>query len=78
MPQHEIDAQILHEKSARLRELRLAREAAGGGKPAPPASALRRSGGAGKKGGTASGKGAGKSVSLSDWLKTQDREGRRN
>jgi hypothetical protein len=71
VPQHEIDAQLLREKTARLRALRLAQEATNGsmsgttGKRSP---AKKKS----------PGKTAEKSVSLSDWLTTQDKEGRRN
>ena len=70
VPQHEIDAQILREKSARLRELRLAQQASGQGVTATPS---KRS--AAKK---TSGKSNKKSVPLSDWLNTQQKEGRRN
>ena len=70
VPQHEIDAQILREKSARLRELRLAQQASGQGVTATP----------GKRSATkkTSGKSSKKSVPLSDWLNTQQKEGRRN
>jgi hypothetical protein len=71
VPQHEIDAQLLREKTARLRALRLAQEAANGS----------MSGTTGKRSAPkkkAPGKTAEKSVSLSDWLTTQDKEGRRN
>jgi hypothetical protein len=67
VPQHEIDAQLLREKTARLRALRLAQEAANGS----------MSGTTGKRT-AAKKKSAEKSVSLSDWLTTQDKEGRRN
>jgi hypothetical protein len=72
VPQHEIDAQAAREKMARLRALRLAQEAANG-TTAKPASSGKRTGS--KKSG---GKAAEKSVSLSDWLTTQQKEGRRN
>jgi hypothetical protein len=78
VPQHEIDAQILRDKTARLRELRLAREAASGPvvrKVAPAAKSRKAAGGGGGGGGS---KGSTRSVSLADWLDTQDREGRRN
>jgi hypothetical protein len=72
LPQHEIDAQVTREKMARLRALRLAQEAANGGAVKPAARSKRA---VGKK---ASGKSTGKSKSLSDWLSTQEKEGRRN
>jgi hypothetical protein len=65
IPQHEVDARLLREKTARLRELRLAQEAARG---APDEAA------AGKK---KAGKPRGETRSLSDWLATQQNEGRR-
>lgn len=71
VPQHEIDAQLLREKTARLRALRLAQEAANGsmsGTTGKRTAAKKKS----------PGKAAAKSVSLSDWLTTQDKEGRRN
>ena len=70
VPQHEIDAQILREKSARLRELRLAQQASGQGVTATPSkrSATKKTPGKSNK----------KSVPLSDWLNTQQKEGRRN
>jgi len=72
MPQHEIDAQATREKMARLRALRLAHEAANptARKPTPvKRTATRKS----------AEKSAQKSsVSLSDWLSTQEKEGRRN
>lgn len=70
MSQLEIDAQLMREKTARLRELRLAQEAANGAaRPAPS----RSSGPAAKK----SGKSGEKGPSLSDWLDTQQKQGRR-
>jgi hypothetical protein len=72
VPQHEIDAQATREKMARLRALRLAQETANG-TTAKPASSGKRTGA--KK---SAGKAAEKSVSLSDWLTTQQKEGRRN
>ena len=70
LPQHELDAQALREKTARLRELRLANEAANKGSGAsavsrPPTQKPRR-------------KPDQKSASLSEWLAAQQREGRRN
>jgi hypothetical protein len=72
VPQHEIDAQITREKMARLRALRLAQEAANG--PAVKPTTIRKR--AGSK--NASGKAPDKGKSLSDWLSTQEKEGRRN
>jgi hypothetical protein len=83
LSQLEQDAHALHEKTARLRELRLAHEAANG--PARPASqpvAARKpakSGGS-KSGSAKSGK-SGRSKdrgSLADWLATQENQGRRS
>jgi hypothetical protein len=78
--QLEQDAQALHEKTARLRELRLAHEAANPtAKPAPqsrPASARKSA-----KSGTSRTSKSGKSKdrgSLADWLATQDDQGRRS
>ena len=71
VPQHEIDAQLLREKTARLRALRLAQETANNsmsGTTGKPSTAKKKS----------PGKRTEKSVSLSDWLTTQDKEGRRN
>jgi hypothetical protein len=74
MSQLEIDAQLMREKTARLRELRLAQEAANGATRSPPA----RSSGSGpavkKKNARKSGE---KGPSLSDWLDTQQNQGRR-
>jgi hypothetical protein len=61
-PQHEVDAQALREKTARLRELRLAHQPA--------------TGAAGKR--TAVKKKPGKGLPLSEWLSAQEKEGRRN
>jgi hypothetical protein len=72
LPQHEIDAQITREKMARLRALRLAQEAANG--PAVKPTTVRKRAGSKK----ASGKAPGGTKSLSDWLSTQEKEGRRN
>lgn len=65
IPQHEVDARLLREKTARLRELRLAREATAAAAAGPVA---------GKK---KPGKPREKTRSLSDWLVTQQNEGRR-
>jgi hypothetical protein len=78
MSQLEADAQALHEKTARLRELRLAHEAANPtAKPAPqsrPAAARKSV----KSGGAKSGKSGKDRGSLSDWLATQEDQGRRS
>jgi hypothetical protein len=66
MLQHEADAQLLREKTARLRELRLAREAAN-------AVATSKSPDVKKK----PGKQREKAQSLSDWLAAQQNQGRR-
>ena len=71
VPQHEIDAQLLREKTARLRALRLAQETANNSM-----SGTTRKRPAAKT--KSPGKAAEKSASLSDWLTTQDKEGRRN
>jgi hypothetical protein len=73
-PQHEIDAQATREKMARLRALRLAHEATNPPPPPKRAATGKRSS-PGKK---SADKPSGRSVSLSDWLATQDKEGRRN
>jgi hypothetical protein len=70
MSQHEADAQLLREKTARLRELRLAHEAANAA--ASGAAVAGRP--AVKKKARKSGEKAG---SLSDWLATQQNQGRR-
>jgi hypothetical protein len=70
MSQLEIDAQLMREKTARLRELRLAQEAANGAAGATPARAPA----AKKKKARKSGE---KGPSLSDWLDTQQNQGRR-
>jgi hypothetical protein len=72
VPQHEIDAQMTREKMARLRALRLAQEAANPAARKPATSAKRT----GTK--KSAGKAGEKSVSLSDWLTTQEKQGRRN
>ncbi len=70
--QHEADAQLIREKMARLRALRLAQEAANNaaGAASPPATAKS----AAKKKARKSGE---KTASLSDWLATQQNQGRR-
>jgi hypothetical protein len=75
VPQHEIDAQKLREKTARLRELRLAQEAANntaGARPAAKRAAQPRP--KGQRDADAKAKG----VSLSQWLAAQQNQGRRN
>ena len=71
IPQHEVDARLLREKAARLKELRLAHEAtnAYAGSPAVLSGQkkLKRS----------IGKSADKGQSLSDWLTTQQNQGLR-
>jgi hypothetical protein len=72
-PQHETDARILREKTARLRELRLARDGANGGAaPIAKRPALK------SKPRPEPGKRPAQGVSLSQWLSSQDKEGRRN
>jgi hypothetical protein len=70
-PSPEAEAQAVRDKTARLRALRLARDAelAANAPPAPPKRA------ASKKKPARSGE---KGPSLSDWLSTQQTEGRRN
>jgi hypothetical protein len=70
VPQHEIDAQLMREKTARLRALRLAQE---GGKPSPAGTAGKRA--AVKK---TSDKSAAKPRPLAEWLDAQEKAGRRN
>jgi hypothetical protein len=78
LTQLEQDAQALHEKTARLRELRLAHEAANPALKSQPAVARKPA-----KSGTSKSR-AGKSGkskdrgSLADWLATQDDQGRRS
>jgi hypothetical protein len=72
MSQQEVDAQAVREKTARLRALRLAREAANN--TATSVAASGRSGTVKKKSPTA----GEKALSLSEWLSTQQKEGRRN
>jgi hypothetical protein len=77
LTQLEQDAQTLHDKTARLRELRLAHEAATGGtKPAPQSRpATARKSAKSKSGKSGAGKDRG---SLADWLDTQEDQGRRS
>jgi hypothetical protein len=69
MSQHEADAQLLREKTARLRALRLAQETAAGGTASSNGRSTTR-----KK----AGKPREKAPSLSDWLAAQQNEGRRS
>jgi hypothetical protein len=71
IPQHEVDARLLREKSARLKELRLAHEAANAHAGSPAVVSGQ------KKLKKRTGKSADKSQSLSDWLTMQQNEGRR-
>jgi hypothetical protein len=71
IPQHEVDARLLREKSARLKELRLAHEATNGHARSPAVVSGQ------KKLKKSTGKSADKSQSLSDWLTMQQNEGRR-
>ena len=70
MSQHEADAQLVREKTARLRELRLAQEAANN---SASGAAIARGTAIKKK----ADKPRKKAPSLSDWLVTQQKEGRR-
>jgi hypothetical protein len=70
MSQHEADAQAIREKTTRLRALRLARE----GPTMPPAAATASGPATIKK---KASKRREKAPSLSDWLATQQKEGRR-
>lgn len=77
---HEAAAQAVRDKTARLRALRLAQEAASPSVAAKPSDARvagSRIGGKKKPTKAAAGKAAAeKAVPLSDWLATQQREGR--
>ena len=73
MSQLEMGAQLIREKPARLRELRLAQEAANGG--AVTRAPVRGSAPPAKK--TKARKSGEKGPSLSDWLDTQQNQGRR-
>ena len=70
VPQHEIDARLVREKTERLRALRLAQAATN---PSPAGSAGKPT--SVKK---TSGKSAAKPRPLSDWLDAQEKAGRRN
>ena len=70
IPQHEVDARLLREKAARLKELRLAREAINAYAGGPAVLSGQ------KKSKKRTGKSADKGQSLSDWLTTQQNEGR--
>jgi hypothetical protein len=72
LPQHEADALLLREKTARLKELRLAHQAANAHAGAGAAVSSQKD--AKKK----TGKPAKRGPSLSDWLATQTNEGRRS
>jgi hypothetical protein len=78
MSQLEADAQALREKAARLRALRLAQETVNqtGVGTAGRRTALKKS--LGKSGSKSGSKSGAKSVPLSNWLTTQQNEGRRN
>jgi hypothetical protein len=71
--QYEAEAAALRAKTARLREMRLAHEAAN---PAPvkPTPAAKRTAATKKK----SGKGSASSQTLSEWLTVQQNQGRRS
>ena len=71
--QYEADAQAINEKTARLRALRLAHEAANQTTGAVAGTAGKRA--AGKK---KSGKSGAKVLPLSEWLAARQSEGRRN
>jgi len=70
MSQHEADAQAIREKTTRLRALRLARE----GPTTPLTATIAGQPATVKK---KAGKQRKKTPSLSDWLATQQKEGRR-
>jgi hypothetical protein len=72
MSLHEAEAERVRQKTARLRELRLAKEAADK-MVASAAPAVRRPAAAKK-----SGKPGGKGVPLSEWLNGEQTDGRRN
>jgi hypothetical protein len=75
MSQIEIDAQQMREKMARLRELRLAHEAANpSAKPAPRKQAAARQTSSKKK----PAKSSAQAQSLADWLDAQQNQGRRS
>jgi hypothetical protein len=68
---YEVEARAIEEKTARLRALRLARDAAEAAN-APPAAVKRAPAKKSAKKTSAS------AASLSDWLATQQKEGRRS
>jgi len=70
IPQHEADARLLRERTARLRQLRLAHEAAN-------ARAGSFAVADGPKNTKKKNRKSEKAASLSDWLATQQNEGRR-
>jgi hypothetical protein len=76
VPQYELDARALEEKTARLRAQRLAHEAATGVTTAAPIKVRRASSGSKK----AAGKGPdGKSSqNLAEWLASQEKSGHRS
>jgi hypothetical protein len=76
MSQLEMDAQVMREKTARLRALRLAKEAANGGVAAPASSAPVRSHASAAKKSKAR-RSNEKGPSLSEWLDAQQNQGRR-
>jgi hypothetical protein len=67
MARYEAEARAIREKTARLRELRLAHEAAN--KAAPPAAKKARAKGKPSQKG-------GKAEALSEWLATRQKDGR--
>jgi hypothetical protein len=69
MSQLEADAEVYREKTARLKALRLAHEAANGTAPSAAVPAKRSAAKLRKPGE--------KSLNLSQWLSTQEKEGRR-
>lgn len=75
MPSYEREAQALREKTERLRALRLARDGA-----EAPAVSSGSGGPAKSRGGKAPARGKASKASgtLSDWLKTQQDQGRRS
>jgi hypothetical protein len=74
MPSYEREAQALREKTERLRALRLARDGAETVAPAAGGGAAKPRGGKAAPRGKASKAGG----NLSEWLKTQQDQGRRS
>jgi hypothetical protein len=70
MTQYESDSIAVREKMARLKALRLARDAANGGPPAPARKSAKA-----KKSGKPEKRSTG---NLADWLKDRENSGRRN